>query len=95
MKQNSILINVSRAHLVDRQSLITALKKRKISGFGIDAHYLEPTKKKDSLLKIENVISTPHIAGSTYDTYLRVIDACLENIKNAINKPRNIKWKIN
>ena len=45
--------------------------------------------------KIENVISTPHIAGSTYDTYLRVIDSCLKNIKNAFDMPKNIKWKIN
>lgn len=94
MKKNSILVNVSRAHLINRSSLIKALRQKKISGFGIDAHYLEPTKRNDTLLKIENVISTPHIAGSTYDTYLRVINSCLENIKNAFNKPRNIKWRI-
>ena len=95
MKKKPILVNVSRAHLINRTSLISALKKKKISGFGIDAHYLEPTERNDSLLQIENVISTPHIAGSTYDTYLRVIDSCLKNIKTAFNKPKNIRWKIN
>ena len=95
MKKKTIFVNVSRAHLINRTSLISALKKKKISGFGIDAHYLEPTERNDTLLQIENVISTPHIAGSTYDTYLRVINSCLKNIKTAFNKPKNIRWKIN
>ncbi|MBD1109568.1 hypothetical protein IDH26_05695 [Pelagibacterales bacterium SAG-MED50] len=95
MKKNPILINVSRAELIEQKSLIKALKNKKISGFGIDAHYIEPTKKNDKLLNLENVISTPHIAGSTYDTYLRVVEACLNNIKCAFNNKQKIKWKIN
>ena len=85
IKKNAILINVSRAHLVERKPLVNALKYRKIGGFGVDTHYDEPTKKNDSLLCLENVLATPHTAGSTYDTYLRVIDQCLRNIKNALN----------
>ena len=52
---------------------------------GIDAHYNEPTTKNDNLLNLENVLSTPHTAGSTIDTYKRVVKKCLDNIENAMN----------
>ena len=91
IKKNSILVNVSRAELIERNALINVLKKKKIRGFALDAHYKEPTKKNDPLLKLDNVLSTPHIAGSTYDTYLRVIKVCLDNITNAF-KNKKIKY---
>ena len=84
LKKESLIINVSRAELIERNSLIKALKNKSIRGFGIDTHYTEPTIKNDSLLKLENVLSTPHIAGSTIDTYKRVISKCLDNIKKAL-----------
>ena len=64
-----------------------------IRGFALDAHYKEPTKKNDPLLKLDNVLCTPHIAGSTYDTYLRVINVCLNNITNAL-KNKKIEYMI-
>jgi lactate dehydrogenase-like 2-hydroxyacid dehydrogenase len=84
LKKESLIINVSRAELIERNSLIKALKNKSIRGLGIDAHYTEPTIKNDSLLKLENVLSTPHIAGSTIDTYKRVIGNCLNNIQKAL-----------
>ena len=84
LKKESLIINVSRAELIERNSLIKALKNKSIRGLGIDAHYTEPTIKNDSLLKLENVLSTPHIAGSTIDTYKRVIGNCIDNIQRAL-----------
>jgi len=84
IKKDSIIINVSRAELIERNALIKALKNKNIRGLGLDAHYSEPTIKNDSLLKLENVLSTPHIAGSTIDTYKRVIRNCLDNIERAL-----------
>lgn len=85
LKKDSLIINVSRAKLIDRICLIKALKNNKIRGLGIDAHYNEPTTKNDNLLNLENVLSTPHTAGSTIDTYKRVVKKCLDNIENAMN----------
>ena len=93
IKPNSILINVSRADLIERKPLINSLKNNRIRGFALDAHYEEPTKKNDELLKLENVLSTPHIAGSTFDTYVRVIRVCIENIDRAF-KNKKLKYTI-
>lgn len=93
LKKESLIINVSRAELIERNSLIKALKNKSIRGLGIDAHYTEPTIKNDSLLKLENVLSTPHIAGSTIDTYKRVIGNCLDNIQKAL-LGKKIKYNV-
>lgn len=84
IKKGAIIINVSRAQLIEQKALIKYLKNGKISSLGIDAHYIEPTKKNDKLLSLPNVICTPHTAGSTKDTYERVIDVCINNIKSML-----------
>ena len=84
IKKGSIIINVSRAQLIEQNALIRFLKNGKIGALGIDAHYLEPTKKNDALLSLPNVVCTPHTAGSTRDTYERVIDLCINNIKTML-----------
>jgi len=94
MRKNSILINVSRSQLVDNKALLQALKKNKIRGAGLDVHDNEPTLKNDELNNHPGVVVTPHISGSTYDTYLRVIKSCLQNIKNTVKNKKNIKWKV-
>ena len=94
MKKNSILINVSRSQLVDNKALLQALKSNKIRGAGLDVHDKEPTVKNDELNNHPGVVVTPHISGSTYDTYLRVIKNCLENIENTIKNRKNIKWEV-
>ena len=49
---------------------------------------MEPTKKNDKLLSLPNVICTPHTAGSTKDTYERVINICINNIKSMLTKKK-------
>jgi len=94
MKKNSILINVSRSQLVDNKALLVALKRNRIRGAGLDVHDNEPTIKNDELNNHPGVVVTPHISGSTYDTYLRVIQSCLQNIENTIKDKKNIKWEV-
>lgn len=94
MKKNPVLINTSRAALVDNKELLKCLKKNKISGAGLDVHDVEPTLKGDLLNNFPTVVATPHIAGSTYDTYVRVINGCLKNIKHTIKNKKDIKWEV-
>ena len=84
IQRGSIIINVSRAQLIEKNALIKFLMNGKLGALGIDAHYFEPTKKNDKLLSLPNVICTPHTAGSTKDTYERVIDVCINNIKSML-----------
>lgn len=63
MKRGAILINVSRAALVDRDALIEALKSGHLGGFALDPLYEEPGRADDELLGFDNVILTPHTAA--------------------------------
>ena len=81
LKKNAIIINVSRANLIEKKAIQIALKNKIVAGFGLDVHYEEPTIKNDEVLNHPNVVSTPYTAGSTLDTYKRVIFNCLQNIE--------------
>ena len=81
LKKKPFLINVSRAELIEREALLDALESQAIRGVAIDAHYQEPTKPSDELFSFDNVFYSPHIAGSTVDSYQETVRACVENIR--------------
>ena len=64
MKEDSFLINTSRGPVVDEAALIEALQSKKIGGAGLDVFETEPLPKDSPLRKLNNVILTPHTAGS-------------------------------
>jgi len=94
MKKNTVLINVSRAALVDQTAFLDALKTGKIAGAGLDVYPEEPTKPNDPILTLPNVIATPHMGGSTYDTYAFVMDRALENFRRVLRGEKP-KWVVN
>lgn len=63
MKPESILINTARGGVVDEKALIRALKKKQILGAGLDVFETEP-KVSSELLKLGNVVMSPHIASA-------------------------------
>jgi len=83
LARQPFLINPSRAELIDREALILAMRNSLIKGVAIDAHYDEPTDPKDSLFAFRNVLFSPHVAGSTVDSYHDTVRACLVNIQLA------------
>lgn len=62
MKPDAYLINTGRGGLIDEPILIKALKEKWIAGAGLDVFLKEPIDKDNELLKLENVILTPHAA---------------------------------
>ncbi len=71
MKNNSLLINASRGTVVDIPALVDALRSGHLCGAAIDVYPEEPKSSKDPFIsplrEFENVILTPHIAGSTQE----------------------------
>jgi phosphoglycerate dehydrogenase-like enzyme len=81
MKETAYLINIARAGLVDRGGLVRALKERKIAGAGLDVFWEEPLSLDDELLKLDNVVLTPHVATSTVESRARNFAQVAKSIK--------------
>ncbi len=85
MKKNAVLINVSRAQLVDQDALREALSSGRIWGAGLDVYPKEPTEAGDPILTHSHVVATPHMGGSTRDTYTEVMKRAVENLRRAVH----------
>ena len=85
MKQTAILINVARGEVVDEPALIDALANRKIAGAGLDVFEQEPLGPESRLWDLENVILTPHIAGSRHDYFKKVGEIFRVNLNRYLN----------
>ena len=81
LTKNPFLVNVSRANLIERRALEDAMDSGQIRGAAIDAHYEEPTTSSDELMSRQNIFFSPHVAGSTVDSYTSMLGACVENIR--------------
>jgi len=62
MKETSFLINTSRGYLINQEDLYNALNEKWIAGAGLDVLEEIPTNSDDKLLKLDNLIITPHAA---------------------------------
>ncbi|UCD79194.1 MAG: hydroxyacid dehydrogenase [Desulfobacterales bacterium] len=72
MKSEAILINASRGGIVNEAALVKALQNNRIAGAGLDVFSEEPVPADHPLLKLENVILTPHSAALTRDSVTRM-----------------------
>jgi phosphoglycerate dehydrogenase-like enzyme len=64
IKPGARIVNISNAHVIDRHALIEALRAGRLGGFASDVFYEEPPAPDDELFTFDNVIFTPHMAGS-------------------------------
>ncbi|MDR7517992.1 MAG: phosphoglycerate dehydrogenase [Armatimonadota bacterium] len=79
MKPTAILINASRGDVVDEAALTRALREGRLAGAGLDVFHDEPVRDV-TLVGLENVVATPHVASFTRETVARMERACAEAV---------------
>lgn len=72
MKPTAFLINSARGAVVDQAALVRALQEGWIAGAGLDVYDPEPLPKDSPLLRMENVVLSPHMAAHTDEALLRM-----------------------
>jgi len=75
MKNTAYLLNTARGDLVDEPALITVLKAKKIAGAALDVFQQEPLPADSPFNSLDNVILAPHVAGSTWESNVRIAKA--------------------
>ncbi len=80
LKPSATVINVARGPLIDQAALVEALSQGKIHGAGLDVFDTEPLDPDHPLLRLENVVATPHVAGGSRETSRRRGGAVAENV---------------
>ena len=94
MRRGAMLVNVSRAELVDREALLDALQTGQLRGVGLDVYDKEPTHPNDPLVSHPHVVATPHMAGSTYDAYVTAMRNCIGNLLR-VKRGEQPLWVVN
>ncbi len=79
--EDGILVNAARGPLVDTDALATALEEEWIHGAAIDVFDEEPTTEDHPLFELDNVLVTPHIAGSTAKSVPAKHRGAAENVR--------------
>lgn len=93
MKPSAMLINTSRGQVVNEDDLADALKNGIIAAAGLDVLSVEPPKADNPLFGLKNCYITPHIAWAGYETRVRLMEICKENLRAfSQGKPQNVVY---
>jgi glyoxylate reductase len=90
MKKSAFFINAARGAIVNEKALTEALKTGEIAGAGLDVFVKEPIDSDHPLLSLDNVVALPHIASSSTETRLGMMNLCVQNIMAVLkgDKPK-------
>ena len=84
MKPDAIIVNVGRGEVINEADLMAALKAKTIAGAALDVRAQEPPVKGE-MEEIPNLILTPHVAGITKESQLRINQILTSNIELVLN----------
>jgi D-3-phosphoglycerate dehydrogenase len=79
MKNTAVLVNTSRGTVIDQTALVVALREGTIRAAAIDVYDPEPPSPGDPLLALPNVTLSPHLAGVTAESLMRILNAAAAN----------------
>lgn len=101
MKSTASIINTAGWDIVDEEALLDALQTRRIAGAAFDIYQTHPVPSDSPLLKLENVVLTPHIGGATNGTVKRYSRMIVDDVERFLDgrRPLNLvnpqAWKKN
>jgi len=84
MKKGVRIINCARGGIIDEIALVKALKELKVAGAAMDVFESEPLSAENELLKLDNVIITPHLGASTEEAQVNVAIEVAEIVRDAL-----------
>ncbi|MDR3551516.1 MAG: phosphoglycerate dehydrogenase [Clostridia bacterium] len=85
MKSTAYLINTSRGRIIDEAAIIHALQAEIIAGAGLDVFEEEPLPTSSPLLKLDNILLTPHAASASDEGFRSVLSGCVDKILDHFN----------
>jgi D-3-phosphoglycerate dehydrogenase len=94
MKHNAIIINTSRGGIINENDLYNSLVDDLILGAGLDCFESEPISSDNPLLKLDNVVLTPHIGGTSTDLSEEMIPIVINNILR-LQKNESLMYIVN
>ena len=80
MRRTTVLVNTARGPIVDEPALVEALHEGVIAGAALDVFEREP-EVEEGLLRLENVVLTPHLGSATRDTRVAMGMLCVEALR--------------
>jgi D-3-phosphoglycerate dehydrogenase len=91
MKPTALLVNTSRAELIEEGALVSALNRGRPGMAAVDVFEVEPILQGHLLLRLENAVCTPHIGYVEQDSYELYFRAAFENVVNFVEgRPTHI-----
>lgn len=81
MKSTALLVNTSRGGVVDEAALVDALSEGHLAAAGLDVFAVEPVDPDNPLLRLDNVVMTPHVVWYTKDTMHRYLSMAVNNCR--------------
>jgi glyoxylate reductase len=91
MRPSAYLVNTARGPIVDEKALVLALEEKRIAGVALDVYEHEP-RVEPGLIKLPNVVLTPHLGSAAIDTRERIASIVVENVLAVIEgrRPPNL-----
>lgn len=91
MKPTALVVNTSRAELIEEGALVGALNRGRPGMAAVDVFESEPVLQGQPLLRLENAVCTPHIGYVEQDSYELLFSTAFDNVVNFIaGNPTNI-----
>jgi len=86
LKPSAVLINPTRAAIIQEQAFVRCLRENWIRGASVDVHYAYPLPREHPLWEMPNLVMTPHISGSSESPHFmtRLYDVFAQNLERFV-----------